>query len=295
MLFCSGVYQPEGPVYLPDGSWAITEMEPGCITHISANGRQRHVIASTGRPNGLALDGDGNLWVAESRYPALMRVTPEGEIMTVARGAPELPFLWPNDLCFGPDGALFMTDSGVSLDDFEGITPPLAAYDVPLDGRVWRIEPATGDCALLDRGLRFANGIAFGPGGEDLFVSETLTGLIYHYRIKDGRVDGDRQAFADVMRQPPQSYGLVAGPDGMAFDSAGNLYVAVLRQGDITVLDPSGLVIRRLDIPGDFPTNVAFGSPRSRNLLVTEGSGSQLLVLEDLAEGLALYYPVIQK
>ena len=90
-----------------------------------------------------------------------------------------------------------MTDSGVLLRDFEGIDPPEAAYDVNLDGRVWRVDSAGGTCAVLDRGLRFANGIALGPGGEHLYANETLTGNVYRYRITDGRVCGP----ARVVRQ----------------------------------------------------------------------------------------------
>lgn len=141
-------------------------------------------------PHGLASDADGNLWVAESKFPALLKVTMDGGVTTVSKGNADLPFLWPNDLSFGPDGTIYMTDSGVLLDAFEGIEPPDAAYDMPIDGHVFRIDLVSGVCRLLDRGLRFANGIAFGPGGEDLYVSETLTGNVYRYKIVEGKVRG---------------------------------------------------------------------------------------------------------
>jgi gluconolactonase len=289
MIFARDVSNPEGPVYLPDGSWAITEMDRGVVSRIGADGTTKRVVAHTGRPNGLALDATGHLWVAESRFPALLRLTWAGEAMTVSHGSHDLSFLWPNDLCFGPDGALYMTDSGVLLDDFEGVRPPEAAYDVPADGRVWRVHPQTGGCTLLDRGLGFANGIAFGPGGQDLYVSETLTGNIYRYRIAAGSVEGGRQLFGNVMCKPPVEHGRVAGPDGMAFDVEGNLYVGVLAQGDITVLKPDGSVRERLTVDGTFPTNVAFAGPGQRRILITEGSGNQLLMLDVAAEGLPLY------
>jgi gluconolactonase len=293
MIFRRDVSNPEGPVCLPDGSWVVTEMNRGIISHISADGRTKREIAHTGRPNGLALDGDGNLWVAESKFPALLKVTMSGTVTTVSKGDPDLPFLWPNDPCFGPDGAIYLTDSGVLLDALEGIELPEAAYDVPIDGRVFRVDPIGGRCTLLDRGLRFANGIAFGPGGEDLHVSETLTGNVYRYRIVAGQVEGGPQLFGNVMIKPPTEHGRVAGPDGMAFDVEGNLYVAVLTQGDITVLNPDGSVKERLEIDGTFPTNVAFARPGERRILVTEGSKNQLLMWETPAEGLPLYSPTI--
>ncbi|MCK4517007.1 MAG: SMP-30/gluconolactonase/LRE family protein [Spirochaetaceae bacterium] len=289
MVFRRDVSNPEGPVSLADGSWVVTEMNRGVISHISADGkRSKNIVRTGGRPNGLALDSNGTFWVAESKHPALLKVTMEGEATVFKTGKEGLPFLWPNDLCFGPDGALYMTDSGVLLDDFEGIQPPEAVYEQEIDGRVFRIDPETGDCTLLDRGLRFANGIAFGHGGEDLYVSETLTGNIYRYRVTDGRVHGKRQLFGNVMFKPPIEYGQVAGPDGMAFDTDGKLYVAVLAQGDITVLNSDGAVRERLDIEGTFPTNLAFAGPGEQRLLVTEGSRNQLLLIEIAAEGLPL-------
>ncbi|HEY63530.1 MAG TPA: SMP-30/gluconolactonase/LRE family protein [Caldilineae bacterium] len=293
MILRQDVSDPEGPVCLPDGSWVITEMGRGIISHISADGGMKRELAHTGRPNGLALDGDGNLWVAESQFPALLRVTMSGVVTLISRGDPALPFLWPNDLCFGPDGAIYMTDSGIPVDALAGVEPPSAIYDMPIDGRIFRIDPVQGTYHLIDWGLRFANGIAFGPGGEDLYVAETLTGNIYRYRIVAGQVEGERQLFSNVMITPPSEHGRIAGPDGMAFDIEGNLYVAVLTQGDITVLSPDGSVKERLEIDGTFPTNVAFARPGERRILVTEGSKDQLLLLETPAEGLPLYEPKV--
>lgn len=293
MIFRRDVSNPEGPVCLPDGSWAIAEMNRGVVSYVSQDGSEKREIAHTGRPNGLALDGDGALWVAESRFPALLRMTMEGEATTISTGSVDLPFLWPNDLCFGPDGGLYMTDSGVLLQSFEGIGSPEAAYDIPTDGRVFRIDPHSGTCSLLDRGLHFANGIAFGPGGEHLHVTETLTGNIFRYRIVDGRVKRGRQLFGNVMVKSPCDHGRVAGPDGMAFDVRGNLFVAVLIQGDITVLAPDGSIRERRVVDGIFPTNVAFGRPGEQCMLVTEGSKNQLLKLETPTDGLPLYSPVL--
>ena len=293
MIFREDVSNPEGPVCLPDTSWVITEMNRGIISHVSADGRSTREIAHTGRPNGLALDGGGVLWVAESRFPALLRLIMEGQVTEVSPGSPALPFLWPNDLCFGPDGDIYMTDSGILLDDMDAIPSPEAAYEAEVDGRVFRFDPIAGTSTLLDRGLRFANGIAFGPEGEYLYVSETLTGNIYRYRIVEGRVEGSRQLFSNVMIKPSIEHGRVAGPDGMAFDVDGNLYVGVLIQGDITVLGPDGSVKERLEVDGTFPTNVAFAGPGQRRILVTEGSKDHLLMLETPLEGLELYSPKI--
>src|SRR6266700_3564191 len=108
MIFADGFDAPEGPVALPDGTWLIVEggTDRGCVTHISADGATKKVIKKTGRPNGLAVDSKGTIWVAESKQPSLVRLSMEGKAEVVATGCEGEAFLFPNDLCFGPDGGL---------------------------------------------------------------------------------------------------------------------------------------------------------------------------------------------
>ena len=75
MIFAGDLGAPEGPVALPDGAWLIVEAaaERGCVTWLSADGRNKTVIKKTGRPNGLAVDAAGVIWVAESKMPSLLR------------------------------------------------------------------------------------------------------------------------------------------------------------------------------------------------------------------------------
>jgi len=63
MIVTDDLGNPEGPVLLPDNSWLVTEMrlDRGWITHISADGQYRKVLAKTGRPNGLTLDRKGRI------------------------------------------------------------------------------------------------------------------------------------------------------------------------------------------------------------------------------------------
>ena len=291
MIFCENVNKPEGPVSLSDGSWLIAEMKYGVISHIGSDGQKKRIIAETGRPNGLAVDGDGCIWVAESKFPAILKLTMAGECVFISKGNPELPFLWPNDICLSPEGEIFITDSGIHHNDLMAADSPEAVYDMPIDGRVFRIDPISGNCVLVDSGLSFANGIAFGPGGEYLYVNETLTGDIYRYRIVDGRVKGDRDHFSNVLVRSARDFNSLAGPDGMAFDSNGNLYVGVLQQGDITVIAPDGGIANRISINGKLPTNVAFSRTDTPRILVTEGSNNQLVMIDVPVEGLPLYYP----
>jgi gluconolactonase len=288
MVFVGGLQNPEGPVALADGSWLIVEggAERGCVTHLSPEGVRRE-IKKTGRPNGLALGADGLIWVAESKFPALLRLTVDGHSEEVATGCDGEPFMFPNDLCFGPDGAIYMTDSGVDVAAFCPNNQVRADYmDMDYDGRVYRIDPSSGAVTLLDRGIKFTNGIAFGADGA-LYANETLTGNIYRYAWVDGAVSTRRELYGNVIR--PDAEPGWKGPDGMAFDANGLLYVAVFAQGDVTVLGPDGQVVRRLPTLGMLPTNVAFALPGRHRIHVTEYEKGQMETFDVDSDGLPLW------
>ncbi len=281
------VKNPEGPVSLPDGTWVFTEMDIGAITHMTADGHRR-CIAATGLPNGLAVSADGRIWVTEAKQRALLAVSLDGTVETISTGGEE-PFLLPNDLCFGPDGMIYMTDSGILHSEMQKAKGPMEAYDLPYDGRLYVINPKTGESRILDRGFRLTNGIAFSPDGQYLYLAETLSGEIFRYRIGVW----EREPFGNVLKNSPRSYGRVAGPDGMACDVEGDLYVAVIAQ-DLTVLAPDGKVLRHIELPGDNPTNLAFDVNEPTRLLVTESSRGELLMLDVPTAGAPLFTDQIQ-
>jgi gluconolactonase len=287
MLFTNQLIFPEGPVALKDGSWLCVQGEPaGCVTHLSADGRRHTIIAKTGRPNGLAIDKNGDIWVAESRNPSLVKITKPGKTEVFLTGCNGEPFLFPNDLCFGPDGFLYLTDSGVFIDDFAPGGNVRPDYDtVHCDGRVYRINPLTKEILKIDEGVRFTNGIAMGPDGY-LYVNETLSGNVYRYKIKEEAI-GPRELFGNVI--DPLAVPGYKGPDGMAFDENGLLYVTVFGQGDITILNKEGRVAERIKTNGMNPTNVAFSALFEKKIFVTEYQHGAIEFFDVKANGLALW------
>src|SRR5262249_58076057 len=98
--------------------------------------------------------------------------------------------------------------------------------------------------------------------GSAVYLAETWHNRILRYPIgRDGRV-GPREEWARLDGRP--------GPDGMAFDAEGHLYVAHFNAGRVDVIAPSGAVVDQIDVPGSKPTNVAFGGPDRRTLVVAE-------------------------
>lgn len=290
VVFAENLNEPEAPVLLPDGSWLVVEMGPekGSITHISADGKSQRIIAKTGRPNGLAVDKQGVIWVAESiNPPSLLKVTMDGDVEVFLKEYRGAPFLFPNDLAFGPDGALYMTDSGVGFNDLVRGGKLRSDYmDIDTDGSVFRIEVNTKTIEKIDSGLKFANGIAFGPDNT-LYVDEMFTGKVYRYRWADGKVKAEREFFGSVFDgERPMVFN---GPDGMKFGKDGTLYITVYGQGRVTVLKNDGSMLRHIPTQGSKPTNIAFGPAGEKKIYVTEDETGVLQAIDVDTSGLQLY------
>jgi gluconolactonase len=278
---------PEAPVLLPDGGFLFVEMDPakGCITRFSKDGRTRSVVARTGRPNGLALDRDGDIWVAETQMRALLKMGLDGKFEIIADACDGEPFLFLNDLVLAPNRDIYLTDSGIEMEALAPGGQLNPDYrNLRYDGRVFRIDPATRAVECIDRGLSFTNGIAFGPDGR-LYVAETLSGNIYSFVFSRGRVSGKRKLFGNVIERfnPAE----LKGPDGMKFGADGNLYACVFGQGDVTVLGPDGKVVRRIKVEGSMPTNLAFGPAGERKIYVTEVETGSVQVYDVETSGYA--------
>ena len=290
-IFATGIGAPEGPVALPDGSLLVTEMSDTTlnVTHLSVKGERTVVWNTKGRPNGLAIDGNGMLWVAEAGLRALICIDPAGnEVKRLEGDEQHGRFFFPNDLVFGPNGNLYMTDSGMALTDFlDGQDFAKGYMDFDWDGRVYEIDPKQMRIVrMIDSKMRFTNGIAFGPDNA-LYANASFTGDIYRYDLSKSAT---REMFGNVL-QPDEQPGF-KGPDGMKFGADGRLYCAVYGQKNVTVLDASGNVAERLPLDGPCPTNLCFART-GKKILVTEVSKGQVEWLDVPCEGAPLFYPMV--
>jgi gluconolactonase len=262
-----GVGFTEGPVVTREGAVVFVSVDRGVVHRADAGGC-RVLAATGGGPNGLAEGADGTLYVAQNggRWSAAPRPTFTGGVQAVS---PDGDVRWvtqdpiaPNDLCLGPDGALYVTDP-----------TRRPAMD---DGRLWRIDPVTGDADLLASVCWYPNGIAFGPDGA-VYVARTGERQIVRY----GDGFGSPEPFCEVE-------GL---PDGLAWDAEGRLIVCAVgagRPGTLEVRDASGgLVDRIAPGPSAHYTNVAL-SPDGE-LFVTDADGGQLLRARWPCAGLELH------
>ena len=288
----TGIGAPEGPVSLSDGSMYVTEMSAStsCITKLDRQGQRTVVKKTGGRPNGLAVDGEGLLWIAEAGLRAVICIAPDGREILRINGDDYGSFLFPNDLAFGPDGHLYLTDSGLAIEDFlDGQTLVDGFRQLPWDGRVFEIDPKLAKVVRrIDSGIQFTNGIAF-DSNNILYANASLLGDVYRYDVFGLRTP-QRELFGNVL-QPDDQSGFY-GPDGMKFGLDGHLYCTVYGQQNITVLDQVGAVADRLQLDGPCPTNCAFALTGT-TLLVTEVSKGQVEAIPVLCAGLPLHQPTL--
>jgi gluconolactonase len=80
--------------------------------------------------------------------------------------------------------------------------------------------------------------------------------------------------------------------DSLAVDSAGNVCVATLVTGAITVLAPDGTVVEVVRVPeyDVFVTNICFGGPDLRTAYITSSGRGKLYATEWPRPGLRLTY-----
>lgn len=259
-----GLHFPEGPLVAPDGALWCVELQGGALVRTEGGTAQRHEFG--GEPCGLALAADGALLVCDAGRGAIIRFDPrQGTLRTICNEAVGLPLDRPNDLAFDTAGNLLFSCPGNSRTEPTGYVCVLTP-----DGTATRFAD----------GFYFPNGLAFAPDGETLIVAET-----YRHRLWRGRWDASTRTWneASVWATP----GGPIGPDGMAFDEEGTLYVAVFGQGKIARYLQDGSELEPIFVPGPRPTNCAF-APGEPLLYVTEAHEGTLWQIQTDVPGLRL-------
>ena len=261
----------------PDGEIVFVSTEQGLLYRIK-DGRCERFAEPGHFPNGATEGRDGTIYITQAggkrRFGpgegvgGIQAVDRAGTVRWVTQDP-----ISPNDLCFGPDGLLYLTDP----------TRPRPARD---DGRLFRVDVTTGECELLVTIPWYPNGLAFGNDGA-LYVARSMQWeqrpSIVRFPSEGGRL-GKPETFLEM------SYGR---PDGFLFDAAGNIVIAAIataeRPGEIQTYDRNGKPIDTL-VPGPHKeyTNVALGPDRV--LIITDGGGKAVLAVDDWPHpGLPLY------
>lgn len=290
---------PEGPVAQPDGSVLLVEIERKTITRVGADGRLERIIELKGGPNGLAVGPEGALYVCNNGGFLFQKVAglnrtgpgaPDGykggwiERVDTGTGRSEVLYdhcgaqalLGPNDLVFDRHGGFYFTDFGKTYPRRRDLG---ALYYALADGS-----------SIVEVAYPFVgpNGVGLSPDGRTVYVSETETARLWAFDLEGPGVV-KRHGF-------PSPHGgriLATMPgfqrfDSMGIEASGNICVATLLTGCITVFSPDGSIVRQVPVPDPIVTNICFGGPDLRTAYITLAGTGRLISMEWAEPGLAL-------
>lgn len=288
-VMATGLRFPEGPVWLKDGSVALVEIASGCVTVIAPDGGKRVLARPGGGPNGMAVGPDGAFYVCNNGgfvwsedggvlRPGLQpddyetgrieRIDPvSGAVTRLYDSCNGHRLCGPNDIVFDAAGGFYFTDLGKNR-----------ARDRDWGG-LYYAKPDGSSIVEVGYRLNTPNGVGLSPDGATVYVAETATARIWAF---------DLEAPGVARRHPGQPHGgrFVCGLGGLQMfdslkvDAAGNICVATLVSGAVTVIAPDGRVLRVVRMPDPMTTNVCFGGDGLGKAYVTLSGIGQLVELD---------------
>lgn len=300
-IIAEGLRFPEGPIALPDGDVLVVEIAAGQLTRIHPDGTKSVVAKPGGGPNGAAIGPDGKCYVCNNGgfrilerngrlFPLdqpddysggrIERIDLEtGQVEVIYTHCDGHALKGPNDIVFDRAGGFWFTDHGKMRKRDRDVT---GIYYAQPDGS--RIEEVIFPSEA-------PNGIGLSPSEDELYVAETHTGRVWAYPLSGpGKVVSPSQPIRGHQGR------LVVGLpdhqllDSLAVDSAGNICVATIHNGGITVVPPDGSHVQHVSMPDVITTNICFGGEDLKTAYITLSSTGKLVAVEWPRPGLALNF-----
>ncbi len=291
---------PEGPIAMPDGSFIVVEIRRGTLSRVSAAGDVSVIADLGGGPNGAAMGPDGFCYVCNNggfdwledsdgvrpisqasdyKTGRIERVNIEtGEYEVLYDRAGDIPLKGPNDIVFDRQGGFWFTDLGKRRPD-----------DIDICGLFY----ATIDGQYIERVVHpmlNPNGVGLSADEKTLYAAETPTGRLWAFDII---------APGKIAKKPwpsPNGGWLVAGVpgyqqfDSLALDADGNICVATLMNGGITIISPDGSDVEHVPMPDLYTTNICFGGAGLQTAYITLSTSGRLVATEWRRPGLPLNF-----
>jgi gluconolactonase len=289
----TGLQFPEGPIAMPDGSIIVVEIQRGTVSRVSPEGSIEVIATPGGGPNGAAIGPDGDCYICNNGgfewhernslvFPGdqpndysggrIERVDlSSGEVSVLYTECNGNPLRGPNDIVFDRQGGFWFTDHGKNRPRDKDRT---GVYYATIDGQHIRevIFP-----------MEAPNGIGLSPAEDQLYVAETPTGRLWSFDISEpGVIDGARRMLAQI-----PDYHMF---DSLAVDAEGNICVATLITGGITVHSPDGERAQLIEMPDILTTNICFGGEDLKTAYITLSSTGSLVSIPWHCAGLPLNF-----
>jgi sugar lactone lactonase YvrE len=252
------VHYPEGPAWR-DGQLYYVDYAAGSIKRWDGTRATILWHRDGCGPSGL-IDFHGNWLVACYDDNSIVAIDANGTQLRVYRQDNRgRPFAGPNDFTADGRGGIYFSASGV--------------YDIkaPIIGAVLHIAADGRAISEVANTLHYPNGLTLSRDGRHLLVAEMLAGRILIFPIgTDGRL-GPRGVWARLrdLAPPTPAEDAYNGPDGLKLGPDGNYYVAQNGSGRVLVVGEDRKLVRTIEVPTPYVTNLAFGAAGTGTIFIT--------------------------
>jgi sugar lactone lactonase YvrE len=254
----ASLYLPNDVAWDTAGNMYIGDYQR--VRKVNTNGIIATATSAVWNASGLSMDPSDGLYIAQFHNNVVSRLAPNGTLTTVAGPGSPAFLNSPSDVLLDATGNLYITDSGnhrVRKVDTHGIVTTVAGNGQP--GYSGDGGPATNASLYVSQALTMdAQGNLFIADSLNNRVREVDTNGIIRTVAGNGTPldTGDGGAATDAG---------VSYPWGIAFDSAGNLFVSTDHQ------------VREIGLAGS-PTlrlpNVSLSNGGAYGVIITSASGS---------------------
>ncbi|MBE9639624.1 SMP-30/gluconolactonase/LRE family protein [Salipiger mangrovisoli] len=251
----------EGPSFDRDGNLYCVDICHGRILRFDPQGDVTVAAEYDGEPNGLKIHRDGRIFIADHAHGLMVMDPVSGKVEPFLTRPGLERFHGLNDLHFALNGDLWFTDQGQS-----GLHAPY--------GRLFRLT-ADGALDCVIDNIPSPNGLCLNEDESQLFLAVTRANAVWRVRfLPDGRTVAKSGTFIQLS-------GGLAGPDGLALGTGGELAIGHMGLGTVWIMSRLGEPMFRIRSPeGLLTANMAFGGPEGRHLYITEASTASILRVE---------------
>jgi gluconolactonase len=267
-VIVSGVRGPEGPAIDAQGRLHLVSAEDASVIRVSSEGDLSQIANTDGRPNGLLFNKNGEMFVADAKRKAILRIGSNGKTEVFVDEFDGTQFGGPNDLCFLPNGDLLFTD------------PIRRPQPDPAISPVYRVTP-DGTVTAFANDLAFPNGIAVSVDGTQVFVSESRAQRLVAFTIDESGQLLDQQLIRRF-REP-------GNPDGMAVDVKGNILQTLPGIRAIAYVSAAGDLLDLYHVPDWAPANLAFGGEDMKTVFVCGSAQNAIYQFRHPVAGVPLF------
>ncbi len=217
-----GLQRPEC-VWVDQEIWVSDSR--GGVSRLRGDGSPELLGSGICEPNGFSRRPDGSFVVAGIGDGGLHLISARGETRRLLDRFEGRPLGAVNYACAdGPDRIWLSVMT-------RGLPWHTALSACHVDGYILRIDSQGARCEIVADGLDLTNEVKLSPEGRHLYAVETFGSRIVRYAI---RPDGSLGAKETV---GPTSLGADVMPDGITFDASGNLWITVINQNGLWVID----------------------------------------------------------